>query len=234
MRRPQRERCRWKPPTRHNWRRPPTMHTLESPFKMAKPSWGPLSHRRKSLSGRSGAPSSAIAGEPGAQTICCAYPEQRPPEQSCRRRLASPFSASHPAGLRLSAVLARPEGFPDCVTLTLDGQRVRAYDDRRYDDIDVPAGMNLLGDELRFDTVERFQFLRSARRIQLFSTTPIDPDQFSVSAARAGIGTRHPVSRHRCWRSPPHRAAGWITSACIARRVAWHPRPAPCCRRTSP
>lgn len=89
--------------------------------------------------------------------------------------------------VRLSAVLGRPEGFPDCVTLTLDGQRVRAYDDRRYDDIDVPAGMNLLGDELRFDTVERFQFLRSARRIQLFSTTPIEPDQVSVSAARAGI-----------------------------------------------
>lgn len=88
--------------------------------------------------------------------------------------------------VRLSAVLGRPEGFPDCVTLTLDGQRVQAYDDRRYDDIDVPAGMNLLGNELRFDTVERFQFLRSARRIQLFSTTPIDPDQVSVSAARAG------------------------------------------------
>jgi hypothetical protein len=88
--------------------------------------------------------------------------------------------------VRLSAVLGRPEGFPDCVTLKLDGQRVQAYDDRRYDDIDVPAGMNLLGNELRFDTVERFQFLRSARRIQLFSTTPIDPDQVSVSAARAG------------------------------------------------
>lgn len=88
--------------------------------------------------------------------------------------------------VRLSAVLGRPEGFPDCVTLTLDGQRVQAYDDRRYDDIDVPAGMNLLGNELRFDTVERFQFLRSARRIQLFSTTPIDSDQVSVSAARAG------------------------------------------------
>ena len=93
--------------------------------------------------------------------------------------------------VRLSAVPGRPEGFPDCVTLTLDGQHVRAYDDRRYDDIDVPAGMNLLGDELRFDTVERFQFLRSARRIQLFSTTPIDPDQVSVSAARAG--TEHAI-----------------------------------------
>lgn len=87
--------------------------------------------------------------------------------------------------VRLSVVFGRPEGFPDCVTLTLDGQRVRAYDDRRYDDIDVPAGMNLLGDELRFDTVERFQFLRSARRIQIFSTTPIEPDYVSVSAARA-------------------------------------------------
>ena len=96
--------------------------------------------------------------------------------------------------VRLSAVLARPEGFPDCVTLTLDGQRVRAYDDRRYDDIDVPAGMNLLDDELRFDTVERFQFLRSARRIQIFSTTPSDPDQVSVSAARAG--TEHAILCH--------------------------------------
>ena len=96
--------------------------------------------------------------------------------------------------VRLSAVLGRPEGFPDCVTLTLYGQRVQAYDDRRYDDIDVPAGMNLLGDELRFDTVERLQFLRSARRIQLFSTTPIDPDQVSVSAARAG--TEHAILCH--------------------------------------
>jgi hypothetical protein len=116
-----------------------------------------------------------------------------PTRNNVRQSIVLPADVSlrltlHPIrrDVRLSAVLGRPEGFPDCVTLTLNGQRVQAYDDRRYDDIDVPAGMNLLNDELRFDTVERFQFLRSARRIQLFSTTPIDPDQVSVSAARAG------------------------------------------------
>lgn len=88
--------------------------------------------------------------------------------------------------VRLSVVLARPEGFPDAVTLAVDGQLVRAYDDRRYDDIDVPAGIKLLDDEMRLETVEGFQFLRTARRIQLFSTTAADPDQVSVSAARAG------------------------------------------------
>jgi hypothetical protein len=84
-------------------------------------------------------------------------------------------------------VLARPEGFPEQITLATEGHpSVRAYDDGRYDDIDVPAGATLLGGELRFKSLERFQWLRSSRRVQVFSTAPSEPDLISVSAARAG------------------------------------------------
>lgn len=89
--------------------------------------------------------------------------------------------------VRLSLVLARPEGFPEQITLATEGHpSVRAYDDGRYDDVDVPAGATLLGSELRFKSLERFQWLRSARRVQVFSTAPSEPDLISVSAARAG------------------------------------------------
>ncbi len=88
----------------------------------------------------------------------------------------------------LSLVLGRPEGFPEQITLAIEGHpSVRAYDDgRRYDDTQVPVGATLLGGELRLTSLERFQWLRSARRVQVFSTAPSEPDLISVSAARAG------------------------------------------------
>lgn len=128
--------------------------------------------------------------------------------------------------VRLSVVLARPEGFPDCVTLTLDGQRVQAYDDRRYDDIDVPVGMRLLDDELRFDSAERFQFLRSARRIQIFATTPIDPDQVSVSAARAR--TEHAILCHATDVDEVRRIARLTDSPPLVSHDGWPGVPAGC------
>jgi hypothetical protein len=108
----------------------------------------------------------------------------------------------------------------------------------------VPAGMNLLDDELRFDTVERFQFLRSARRIQYSRTTPSDPDQVSVSAARAGtehailchptdvgevrriaqLAGSHPLVSHDGW---PGRTPG------LRRAVGLHPRKARLLRLSS-
>ena len=89
--------------------------------------------------------------------------------------------------VRLSLVLARPGGFPEQITLATVGHPiVHAYDDWRYDDIDVPAGTTLLVGELRFNSLEPFRWLRSARRVQIFSTAPSEPDLISVSAVRAG------------------------------------------------
>jgi hypothetical protein len=86
----------------------------------------------------------------------------------------------------LSLVLARSEGFPREVTLAGSGATVSAYDEGRYDDTDIPVGSSLIGGELRFDSLEGFQWLRTSRRIQIFSTSPSEPDLVSVSAARAG------------------------------------------------
>jgi hypothetical protein len=85
-----------------------------------------------------------------------------------------------------SVVLARPDGFPGCITLTTGGDALGAYDERRYDDIDVPAGASLLGGELRFESLEGFKWVRSARRVQILSTAPSELGLISVPAARTG------------------------------------------------
>ncbi len=120
-------------------------------------------------------------------------PGERMAEAAPGRGIASPAEAwlrlaLHPIQrtVTLALVLARPEGFPANVTLVATGASLLAYDARRYDDVDIPAGTILVGGELRFDSVEGFQWLRTARRIQLFSTSPTEPDWVSVSAARAG------------------------------------------------
>lgn len=150
----------------------------------------------------------------GIAAAALASPQRRPTVYRDRRgsRRAASLSAAHPPRgvpdkvvtapgevsirlslhpiqrtVRFSLVLARPEGFPERITLAAEGHAsVQAYDDRRYDDTDLPVGANLLGAELRFDSLERFQWLRSVRRVQIFSTAPSEPDLLSVPAARAG------------------------------------------------
>jgi len=55
----------------------------------------------------------------------------------------------------LSAVLARPAGYPDLVTLLLGGgEELRAYGEDRYDDVDLEWTADLLSKEIRLDSKE--------------------------------------------------------------------------------
>ena len=90
----------------------------------------------------------------------------------------------------LSLMLSRPEGFPKRAVLLLDGGiEVGAYDESRYDDIDIPWISGLLAGELRINSVEGFRWVRSSRRVQIFAADPSEPDLVSVSAVR--VGTEH-------------------------------------------
>lgn len=90
---------------------------------------------------------------------------------------------------RLSVVLLRPEGFPDRIEAQVGGSEVvHAFDNDRYDDVDIDWTPGFLAAELRFtDSKERLEWLRSARPFHLFAATPGEPDLLSVSAARAGV-----------------------------------------------
>jgi hypothetical protein len=96
--------------------------------------------------------------------------------------------------VRLSLVLSRPEGFPETVSIDLGGpQTLGAYDETRYDDLDLAWTAELLGDELRFsDPTHRVQWIRSARPLHLFAQSELD--LISVPAARPGI--QHAVICH--------------------------------------
>jgi hypothetical protein len=116
----------------------------------------------------------------------------------------SPKSASHSAirqaearlrlavdairrSIRLSIVLLRPEGFPDSIEVDLNRHELAcAFDEARYDDIDVPWTQDLLRGEIRLaDIHQELEWIRSARPIHVFA--PSEPDLLSVSAARPGI-----------------------------------------------
>ena len=62
----------------------------------------------------------------------------------------------------LSAILARPPGYPDHVTLLLGkGFEIGSYSEDRYDDADLDWTADLLSRELRLDSKEGYQWLRS-------------------------------------------------------------------------
>src|SRR3546814_10760425 len=65
----------------------------------------------------------------------------------------------------LSAVLARPAGYPGRISLLLgEGAEVGAYSEDRYDDVDIEWTAGLLSGEVRLDCEEGYQWLRSGRR----------------------------------------------------------------------
>jgi hypothetical protein len=85
-------------------------------------------------------------------------------------------------------VLTRPDGFPARVTVLEAGSdAVEAYDEQRYDDLDLPWTSELLEGELRLTSADGFQWLRSARQVHIFAQDPNEPDLISTSTARAGI-----------------------------------------------
>ena len=87
----------------------------------------------------------------------------------------------------LSAVLARPVGYPDRITLLLGaGTEVGAYNEDRYDDADLEWTPDLLSGEVRLDCKEGYQWLRSSRRVHIFSELTDEPGLISVGSASLG------------------------------------------------
>ncbi len=91
--------------------------------------------------------------------------------------------------IRLSIVLSRPEGLPE--RIELDGicdEPVRAFDDIRYDDVDIDWTPDILATEIRLtDPSQQLQWLRSARSIHLFANEAGEPDLLSVPAASSRV-----------------------------------------------
>ena len=113
----------------------------------------------------------------------------RPPP--ARAALSGPAEAKlrlmlHPIrrAAALSAVLARPDGYPDRITLLLgEGAEISAYSEDRYDDVDLEWTADLLSGEVRLDCKEGYQWLRSGRRIQIFGEVADEPGAISIGAA---------------------------------------------------
>lgn len=85
----------------------------------------------------------------------------------------------------ISVVLARPLGYPDSINLLLgSGVVVGAYGEGRYDDVDLEWTSSLLSGELRLDAAEGYQWLRSGRRIHIFSELADEQGLISVASAQ--------------------------------------------------
>lgn len=96
---------------------------------------------------------------------------------------------SNRKSIRLSIVLARPEGFPDRIEPKPAGaEPVYAFDGDRYDDVDIDWTPGFLNAELRLADVEQqLEWLRSARPFHLFGAVPGEPDLLAVPAAVTGV-----------------------------------------------
>lgn len=114
-----------------------------------------------------------------------------PPERTGR----SPAEAKlrlriHPIQRRasLSVVLARPEGYPESVTVHIDGGQtaINAYDEHRYDDLDPTWTTELLDSELRVASSEGFHWVRSVRQLHIFTEDQSESGLISVGTVRAG------------------------------------------------
>jgi len=103
----------------------------------------------------------------------------RPPAEAKLRLMLHPIRRT----ATLSAVLARPPGYPDRVTLLLgEGAQVGAYSEERYDDVDIEWTADLLSGEVRLDCEEGYQWLRSGRRIHIFGEVADEPGIISVGS----------------------------------------------------
>ena len=115
----------------------------------------------------------------------------RPPERICRPPAEAKLRLLiHPIQRRacLSVVLARPEGYPESVTVHIDGGQtaIEAYDEHRYDDLDLTRTTKLLDSELRIASSEGFHWVRSARRLHIFTEDQTESGLISVGTVRAG------------------------------------------------
>ena len=104
----------------------------------------------------------------------------RAPAEAKLRLMLHPIRRS----ATLSAVLARPPGYPDRVALMLgEGAELSAYSEDRYDDVDLEWTADLLSGEIRLDCRQGYQWLRSGRRIHLFGEVADEPGVISVGSA---------------------------------------------------
>ena len=88
----------------------------------------------------------------------------------------------------LTIVLSRHEGYPESITpLAEDHGPIDAYDDGRYDDLDTQWTSDLLTGEIRIQSAEGFQWLRTSRRIHIFVSDPSEAGLIVTGSARAGI-----------------------------------------------
>ena len=155
---------------------PPSAKTKDGPTRRPR---RPARHRDR-RGGRRGA---AHASKPPEIQPTSSEPALRSPAEAKLRLSLHPIRRT----ARLSAVLGRPDGFPHRIILEIDGSpEIEAYDDQRYDDLDLDWTDELLDGELRITSTEGFHWLRSGRRVHIFSEDPSEPDLLSVGAARAG------------------------------------------------
>ncbi len=155
---------------------PPSAKTRDGPTRRPR---RPALHRDR----RGGRRSAAPTGKPPGNQPTLLQPALGFPAEAKLRLSLHPIRRT----ARLSAVLGRPDGFPQRITLEIDGRpEIEAYDDQRYDDLDLAWTDELLDGELRITSTEGFHWLRSGRRVHIFSEDPSEPDLLSVGAARAG------------------------------------------------
>ena len=147
-----------------------------------------------------------------------------PPAEVRLRLMLDPVQRN----VSLSVVLMRPEGFPERVQPLLEGEgTVEAFDTSRYDDLVLDWTRELLSGELRIGSKEKYQWLRAARAVHIFSENPDESGMISVSCARsyavhavicravdeeivrsAGLATGSPpLVAHKRWHGIPD---GWI------------------------
>lgn len=88
----------------------------------------------------------------------------------------------------ISVMLSRPDGFPDRVELAIAGRPIiEAYDDTRYDDVDLRGVGTFLDDEFRLQSTEGFRWVRRARPVHVFTSDPAETGLVSTGAVRTGV-----------------------------------------------
>jgi hypothetical protein len=137
----------------------------------------PAQHRDRRGQRRTFQPKSSAESRAGAEEVTSAL---RSPAEARLRLILDPVRRT----ASLSAVLARPAGYPERITLLLGaGADVGAYSEDRYDDVDLEWTPALLSGELRLDCKEGYQWLRSSRRVHIFGEMADEPWLVSLGSA---------------------------------------------------
>ncbi|MCW2359810.1 MULTISPECIES: hypothetical protein [Bradyrhizobium] len=150
--------------------------SADAPVRTRKRRSNPAQHRDRRGQRRAVAPQAA----PGSERAAAADAALRAPAEAKLRLMLHPIRRT----ATISAVLARPAGYPDRITLLLgEGAEVGAYSEDRYDDVDIEWTADLLSGEVRLDCEEGYQWLRSGRRIHIFGEVADEPGIISVGSA---------------------------------------------------